>query len=396
MKILQLIPQFILPATDGGKIGILNISKEFSKENKLIFIFFSNFLPDNEYIYEIKKYGTPYFIVKDIKNSNSNILLSILKNKPVYLSKFKNKTVLRQIDEIISKIEFDVIHADHTSMAQIAEYISHKTKKPWGLRLHNLEHIIWKRYSDDLKNFFKKYIVKFQAKLLEKEEFRLISNSFVSFPITKSDFEVIKNKNIKSNYVISSAGVDLETNKPVKIYKNPTQLCIATTYNWIHNVNGLIWFIENVLPLVKEKIPDVSFNLYGKNIPNLFHNFKSLSVNPIGFVNDISLELSKSSIYIAPLFVGSGIRIKILEAMAHCLPVVATKVSAEGIIYAKDSGLIVTDSNKEQANIIVTLLKNRNELERLGKNAREFIEENYSWKKNVKIMLDEYNKLLVE
>ena len=158
MKILQIIPQFVLPASDGGKIGIYNISKEFAKENEVTFIIFSNYMPEKSYVNEMSAIGKTFFIIKDISNSKKNILISIFKNEPVYLSKFYDKSVLTQLDKIVNEIEFDVIHADHTSMAQIAYYISKKTEKPWGLRLHNLEHIIWSRYSDNLSKLSVKKI----------------------------------------------------------------------------------------------------------------------------------------------------------------------------------------------------------------------------------------------
>lgn len=395
MKILQIIPQFVLPATDGGKIGILNLCKEFAKENELTFIIFSNFTPNESLINEMNKFGKTYFIIKDISNSYKNILISIFKNQPVYLSKFYNRSVLSQVENIINNIEFDVIHADHTSMAQIALYISNKTKKPWGLRLHNLEHIIWSRYSDNLSKFnLKKYISNYQAKLLRKKEFEYIEKSFVNFPITQNDLNIINHNLENSNSILVGAGVDSELNKPINIAKINNSLCIATTYNWIHNVNGLIWFFENVLPLIKIEIPEVKFNLFGKNIPELFNKYIGLGVESIGFVEDLSFHLSQSELYIAPLFVGSGIRIKILEAMAHGLPVIATKVSAEGINIDEKNGLYITDSAIEQSEIIINLLKNKDLLTNKGNLAREYILTHYNWNENATIIKNEYTKLI--
>ena len=395
MKILQIIPQFVLPATDGGKIGILNLCKEFTKENEVTFIIFSNNMPDDILINEMNKYGKAFFIIKDISNSYKNILISIFKNEPVYLSKFYDKSVLTQLDKIINEIEFDVIHADHTSMAQIAYYISKKTEKPWGLRLHNLEHIIWSRYSDNLSKLsVKKYISNYQSKLLRKKEFDYIAKSYINFPITQNDFNIIKQNVKNSNSVVVSVGVDSELNKPINVEKIDNTLCIATTYSWVHNVNGLIWFIEKVIPIVKTEIPDIKFQLFGKNIPNIFEKYKNLGVKPIGFVEDLNYYLSQSELYIAPLFVGSGIRIKILEAMAHGLPVIATKVSAEGIKIDEENGLYITDSPLEQAEIIINLLKDKELLQKKGKLAREFIVSHYNWSENVSKILNEYTKLI--
>lgn len=392
MKILQLIPQFILPATDGGKIGILNIIKEFSKNVEVELVVFCNEQPKDNYLLELKQYGNVNLIVKDVSNSISNILISILKNKPVYLSKFYDNSVLSNLDKLLDNLEFDVIHADHTSMAQIAEHISIKTNKPWGFRLHNIENMIWKRYAKDLPFYdLKKYLINYQSKLLYKDEAKLISIANVAFPITNEDKRIANIMSPDSNLVVASAGVDYSNIFRKKVVRDKNTLAIATNYHWIHNVNGIIWFIENVLIELKEQNKDIKFKLYGKNIPKVFDNYQHLGVEPIGFVEDLSEELSKAQIYIAPLFVGSGIRIKILEAMAYEIPVVATKVSAEGIDANQSDGLFVSDLEEEQIKIINELLNK--DITQIGERARHYVIENYSWKKNVGIMINEYQKL---
>lgn len=395
MKILQIIPQFILPATDGGKIGILNIIKEFSSAAQVELIIFSNYKPEEKYVNELKKYANVHFIIEDISNSSKNIIKSIFHNKSVYLDKFYNKNILIKIDEIISNIDFDIIHADHTSMAQIAEYISLKTKKKWGLRLHNIEYMIWERFGQDLPILDpKKMLIIYQSQLLKKEEARLISKASATFPITNQDKKIANQLAPNSNLLTASAGVDTVNLKRKVIDRNSYQLVIATTYNWIHNVNGLIWFIEEVLPKVKIKIPEITFKLFGKNMPDSLKVYKNLGVEPIGFVEDLGTELSQSAIYISPLFVGSGIRIKVLEAMSYELPVVSTSISAEGIEANMEDGLFISDNSDTQANYIINLLQKPLLINELGAKARKLIIEKYTWQKNVKIMIDEYKRLL--
>lgn len=392
---MQIIPQFILPATDGGKIGILNIIKEFSSAAQVELIIFSNYKPKEKYVNELKKYANVHFIIEDISNSSKNIIKSIFHNKSVYLDKFYNKNILKKIDEIISNIDFDIIHADHTSMAQIAEYISLKTKKKWGLRLHNIEYMIWERFGQDLPILDpKKMIIIYQSQLLKKEEARLISKASATFPITNQDKKIANQLAPSSNLLTASAGVDTVNLKRKVIDRNSYQLVIATTYNWIHNVNGLIWFIEEVLPKVKIKIPEITFKLFGKNMPDSLKVYKNLGVEPIGFVEDLGTELSQSAIYISPLFVGSGIRIKVLEAMSYELPVVSTSISAEGIEANVEDGLFISDNSDTQANYIINLLQKPLLINELGAKARKLIIEKYTWQKNVKIMIDEYKRLL--
>ena len=98
-----------------------------------------------------------------------------------------------------------------------------------------------------------------------------------------------------------------------------------------------------------------------------------------GYVENINVELNKASIYIAPLFVGGGIRIKILEAMSAGLPVIASPVSAEGIMAKREDGLIICSTKEEWILEIFNLMDNPIVSKELGVKARSFIEKNHSW-----------------
>src|SRR5690606_1383589 len=108
-----------------------------------------------------------------------------------------------------------------------------------------------------------------------------------------------------------------------------------------------------------------------------FDNYKDLGVEKLGFVEDIKPYLEKAQVYIAPLFVGSGIRIKILEAMAMKLPVVATDISAEGIRANNDYGLYIANNEREFIDAIKKLFDDPEERANAGNKARQFIENNH-------------------
>jgi len=395
MKILQLSQQFPFPEIDGGKIGIANIYKEFSKKGaEVTLLYYNDSITDNKIIEEAKNYGNLIEIKHSIKNTKFRILKSIFDNKPIYLRKHFNHFLFRNVLNRIKNDKFDIIHADHTAMAELAIELKKILNIPIGLRLHNIEWKIWYRYAEELKSGLKyKYILR-QASLLKKFEEKLIKQFDVLFPITNIDLEYLKDLEPNLNLVMASAGVDVEKIKPINIEKNPFELIIATTYRWIHNTNGLIWFIEKVLPDLKKEIPEVKLTLIGKDIPDSLRKFQSQNVDAIGFVDSIIPYLSRASIYISPLFVGAGIRIKILEAMAMELPVVSTSIGAEGIFANEKDGLLIANNEYEFREQILKLIRNQNLRTQYGKNARNFIINNFTWDISVSKIYEEYKKLL--
>jgi len=401
MRILQLVPRFPFPEDDGGKIGIANIYKEFAKKGHEVTLFSLNHLRlDDSSVKYAEQFGKVIILNSDTKNNLKNIVKAFLANKSIYINKHNHKSVYNFIDDLLSNLskheKYDIVHADHTCMSPLAIYIAKKLNIPVGQRLHNIEYKIWERYVDGLSRLNPKYYyLKYQARLLQNEEQNIFNQIDVGFAITKTDMKIARTISPSANIILASAGVDLDIFKiNPKLKKNKNQLVIATTFNWVHNIEGLKWFINQVLPLIKQEIPDISLRIIGKNPPSEFNNFNNLGVEVLGYVKSVIPYLQQANIYIAPLFVGSGIRIKILEALAMGLPVIATTVSAEGIEIDQNSGLFICNDPKEQAKNIIGLLKNPENIDKLGKQSLIAIKNNYSWKGNVEIMLKEYTKLL--
>lgn len=397
MKILQLTPQFPFPEDDGGKISIANIYNTLLDLNcEVEMISISNFdIPDKE-IEKYRRNGKIHIIRKDTKNTASRILKNFITNNSIYIEKHYSKDLISNIESIVDMNTIDVIHSDHSNMARIGIELSQKYKIPVGLRLHNVEFMIWKRYYEEL-GFFnpKKIFIGQQYRLLMKEEAKFLNQVDVAFSITAKDKERALEIAPIANVVVATAGVNLDLWNPDKINSAiKYSLIIATTFNWIHNINALRWFFENVQPILKSKYNEIETRIIGKNPPAEFDKYKETGVKILGYVDDVKPYMNDSQIYIAPLFVGSGIRIKILEAMAMELPVVATDISAEGIEADESDGLFRANTKEEYIKTILFLLEDEVRRKDLGQKARKFIEENHTWEKNISIMLNHYKSFV--
>ncbi len=395
LKILQLSPRFPFPMDDGGKIGIGNILIEFYRQGCHVsfFTFINDEISDRE-INELKKYATPILLQHSTKNTIPKIMKSILTNKSIYIEKHSGKKILKQFENLIGKNDFDVIHADHSAMAPIAIYLKKLSNKPTGLRLHNIEYMIWQRYAEILPKYHPKRIyILHQAELLKRYESRIYSEFDICFPITEVDKKLALELSPTSKQIVSGPGIDDSYWVPDDTQeRNPNELIIATVFSWKHNLDGLLWFIKNVLPIVRKQNPDISLSVIGKNIPDFLRNYKKEGVNVIGYVDDVRPYLSKAGIYIVPLFVGSGIRIKIIEAMAMKLPVLATSIAAEGINPKTENGIIICNNAKEFSDNIIELTTNFSMQKYLGENARKYSLSNFSWESNVNIIIENYKK----
>ncbi len=393
MKILQLSPQFPFPLSDGGKISISNMTRALVSDSCEVHMYcLVHTMPNDELIRDFEHYTGAKCIC--IQHNTRNTIFAILQSlfdyrSPLYIRKHRSSELFKAIHLYLQENSFDAIICDHTAMAEIGLLASELSNTPCIIRMHNIEHVIWERYALRLSRFDpRKWYIQSQAKKLRRMEISLCSKANHLAMITENDVDTIKtlNSNIYASYV--PVGVDINFFKQTKEQKQITnQMIHATTYDWIHNVEALDWFITEILPVVYNDFK-AELVLLGKHMPERYRNGSTSGLLGKGYVDDINIELNQAAMYIAPLFVGGGIRIKILEAMSAGLPVIASPISSEGIMAKREDGLIICSTKEEWIHEISFLIKNPDVSKELGKSARSFIEKNHTWEFAAKRMKD--------
>lgn len=397
MTILQLAPQFPFPMTDGGKISIGNITRHASElGHEVHLLAVSSTAVEPHRIDEARRWAASVTVVQqDTSNSPLNMLRSLFSPLPLYVHKFVRPAVFAAVDTLCDAHAIDCIHADHSSMIPLALHAAERTAMPVGLRLHNVEWLIWQRYAERFPLWSPaRWYLQLQASRLRRYETTMYSKFAVCFPIAATDAERARAMAPHGRYVTATAGVNMEEWQPDGSQRDAQELILATTYDWVHNVDGVLWLIERVLPLVQRSVPGVHLSLLGKNAPERLVSLGRNDVDVKGFVPSVVPFFSRAGIYVAPLFVGGGMRIKILEAMAMELPVVATSVAAEGIGASERDGLFRADTPEEFAAHIASLASQPVYAREAGERARAFIEQHFSWRESVRTMLAAYERLL--
>jgi glycosyltransferase involved in cell wall biosynthesis len=152
---------------------------------------------------------------------------------------------------------------------------------------------------------------------------------------------------------------------------------------WEPNVQGLLWFIENVWPMLETRHPGLCFDIVGKNPDERLQAAVAdcPAIRLTGYVADLQTVYRDSRVSVAPLLFGSGMKVKVLDAMARGIPTVTTSVGAEGIEVEDRVQLMIADDPSDMAGRIDELLLDRIIWERLQVASRALIRRQYTWQR---------------
>jgi glycosyltransferase involved in cell wall biosynthesis len=178
-------------------------------------------------------------------------------------------------------------------------------------------------------------------------------------------------------------GVDVEYFQPMPVEETANSLVFTGSMDWLPNEDAILYFVDAILPLIKQQCPDVSLEVVGRSpsrkLQALAEREKSMRLT--GWVEDIRPFVARGSICIVPLRIGGGTRLKIFEAMAMSKTVVSTSVGAEGLPVRSGENILLADTPTDFAHSVVSLLRDPSERKRLGTSARALVQEKYSWPK---------------
>lgn len=321
----------------------------------------------------------------------SDALRSLLTRRSFIIERDYRPGMLSAIRRATKQFQPDVIHVDHLQMARFVEFGG-----PYRVVLdhHNFESMIIKRVSETAEDIATRIYAKLEWPKLLRYELDACRRSDLVLTVSEADKAAIRAvdptlQNIESVPI----GVDVDHYRPVKRAERSRNILHTGTMYWPPNVDAMLYFAREVLPLVKQRIPECTLTIAGQRpveaIRALAHD-PSISVT--GYVEDDRAIASDCGVFVVPLRSGSGVRVKILNALAMGLPVVATSVGAEGLEVVHGEHLLIADSAQDLADAIVEVLTDPDLAARLGAQGRELVCEKYSWERVGKQLLAIYSR----
>jgi glycosyltransferase involved in cell wall biosynthesis len=249
---------------------------------------------------------------------------------------------------------------------------------------HNVEAEIFQRHKLVSINFIKKMFWDNQLGKMQAYECEALNKFEAIVAVSERDKITFEEKYKVKNVSVIRTGVDLEFFD----YKKPDcnkNVVFTGSMDWLANIDGINFLMDEVWPLVVKEIPRVSMTVVGRSPPRLLiekARSRKLQWEFTGFVEDVRPYVHKSAVSVIPLRIGGGTRLKVFEAMAMGCPVVSTPVGVEGLPLQEGRHYIEAESSIDFAAALVRLLKEKKLGEYISKEARQYVQENFSFKRS--------------
>jgi sugar transferase (PEP-CTERM/EpsH1 system associated) len=415
MQIIFLTQLLPYPLDSGGKIKCYHFLRVLATKHHVTLLSFVRSREEAEYAQNLAQFCDRVetcILKRSLLRDIACFVKSRLTRQSFIMTRDRSTEFESRLRDLVREHRYDVIHAVRLNMFQYvpAEGSSCTTV----LDTENVEFLVLRRIfqSDPLS-------VSGLVSLLESKrlaDYERAACSRADFVLTVTDEDKSALTRLAPNSARETRAPRLETipigvdtsyfTRSWQMAEEPRAVFVGTMY-WPPNVDSVIHFCDDILPIVRSELPELEFNIVGLRPTKAVLNLQSTvpGVHVVGSVPDVRPYMAESRVFVVPLRAGSGMRVKILNAMAVGIPVVTTSIGCEGIDGLvqvqrpladhdnSDANIWVADSPHEFARAVVTLVTHDGIARTLSRNGRTLMETVYDWSIIRNRILDLYDRI---
>jgi glycosyltransferase involved in cell wall biosynthesis len=383
MKVLVIAHKPPFPRIDGGCIATaqLILGLEHEKINYNLALIHTQKHPFSQRAFP-EKIQKKIVLTTAIKTDGLLANMKALRNAnhSVFTARFFDAGFANQLLQYCEKEQPDIIHFESLFAAVYFNTLKEKCKAKFILRTHNIEHQLWQQRAST-SNFFKRLALQKQTTMLKKEELSVLHQVDGIAAIAKNELEFVAKNNISTPTIWLPSGIDPSTMN--SSFGN--DFFHLGAMDWSPNRRAVQWFLKNVWSSYPEKKQNI-LHLAGKGL--LEDDYAGFGVKNHGTVVNSERFMSENGIMVVPLFEGSGLRIKILEAGSLGVPIIATAKAVEGIGLTSGTHYFECNSAESFTGAMLLLSNDVSLRRKIGENLRQFVQENFDQ--------NELNRKLIE
>lgn len=291
----------------------------------------------------------------------------------------RNAALSRRISELCQGTgPPDIVHLDTVALAPFAAACG---RVPAVLTHQNVESRLMERRAEHERGALQRRYVVAQARRLRSYERDVCGRFPLNITVSPADATLLKEICPDARTFVVPNGVDTDYFQPRRGAETPA-VVFTGGMNMFANRDAVEWFLEEVWPLVKSAVPGARFFAIGQRPSQRVLDAAATddSVIAPGHVADVRPWVEQAAVYVVPMRVGGGTRLKVLDAMAQGKAIVSTSLGAEGIDASNGTHLMLADDARSFAGTVVDLIGRPDRRNALGDAARARVESHYAWR----------------
>ncbi len=404
MKILLISHILPYPPKGGCPQRNYNLLKECSKTNEIHMLAFYrkghqvNSSEIQDATNAMKQYCKKIEVFK-IPADHNRVLwylllfFNLFSSFPYSVWLYSSRKMKKAVTRYLETNSYDIMEIGEIGLARYAKLAP---DIPKILVHHNIESQLLFRRMKFVTNWLAKSYLWWQSVKLKR--FERSSGKLFDFQTTVSedDKKTLLKICPQARIAVIPNGVDTDYFTATNDKMEPNSLIYVGGMTWFPNYDATMYFIKEILPLIRAEIPDIQLNCVGRQVDNKLYEMARDDVNLKihGFVDDVRPFITRASVFIVPLRIGGGTRLKIVDALSMSKAIVSTSIGCEGLEVTDGKDIVIADSSGEFADKVVELLRDPRLRNNLMSNARDTALEIYSWKIIAPTLIKVYQEAL--
>jgi polysaccharide biosynthesis protein PslH len=389
MRILTISDTVPYPPTSGGRIRTYNLLRRIAEKEEVWLAALLQTPEDADSISHLETFCNGVEAVPVQRQSPvahlPGLLRYALKGYPLELKFIYSEILARRIRELVRTVEPDVVEIIHSEMALYLESLPPHERRRHVLTLQNIAFLQYDRIYRTERRAIVKARAFLHSRMMRAWEPRYAARFDRCITVSDADRDLLLDANPAIQARIVPNGVDVDQYQvlpvPAAVLAGaaPPSLLFVGTMNYPPGADAVLFFCEEVLPLIRRALGEVELWIVGREPPPEVRRLEGDGVHVTGWVKEVVPYYRQSAVCVVPLRAGGGTRLKILEAMALGRPVVSTSIGCEGLDVVDGQHLLVADDAASFAEQTIRLLTDRSLYERMVASARSLVVRNYDW-----------------
>ncbi|MBK8508708.1 MAG: glycosyltransferase [Candidatus Competibacteraceae bacterium] len=373
--------EFPYPLNTGKRIRSFNLYCRLASRFEIIYVGYGEVNSDAIKAFKLASM-TPVPVSTQIPNKKGlafyiGLFSNLFSSLPYIVSSHYSQVYQNIIDKYLREFNPDIIICEWTPYAIYVKNFKSINKI---VSTHNIEADIWWRYYKNEKNSFRRWYIYEQWRKVKRFEKSALKWVDAALAVSSLDREKIIDNDPDLPVAVISNGVDLDYFYPMPQPENRSHIVFTGSMDWRPNQDAVRYFVDEIFPFLHAIRPDITCSFVGRDPPA---DIKALGRLPgihiTGTVDDVRTYVERSAVYIVPLRIGGGSRLKILEALAMKRAVVSTTIGAEGLHVSHGQNILLADDPYVFAQFILQLLEDKPRCLNLATEGRHLVEQYYGW-----------------